>query len=223
MAIHWKTTGLLLALLGVGLVGLLHHHSTTAPGERAEPSSFYTPSPTQEAHAYAALTAPRGFGRSSECADGTCFERMPSVVPALPALKRWLAEAGLAWDENGFPSTQCKMTHIGRSVYRMITCAAAATQGNATFSVMVSSLAVEHAHALRGTRHELGVHAPRIGGTKVTLYYLGVPRPATVRFIRKELLHHPGALIGLPLPGKELLFSVAPYGRKSNGTILAPF
>jgi len=147
---------------------------------------------------------------------------MPSVVPTLPALKRWLAEAGLAWDENGFPSTQCRKSPIGHGIYRVITCAAAATQGNASFSAMVSSLGVEQAHALRGTRHELGAHAPRIGGTKLTLSYLGVPRPATVRSIRKELLHHPGALIGLPIPGRELLFSVAPYGRKANGTILAP-
>lgn len=206
MAIRWQTLILLVALIGVAGVAILHR-TPASPSEASEASSsgYYEPTATEAASAYAALSTPRAFSRTTvRCVGGLCFDRRRSLVPSISKLRGWLSEAGLAMDARWAPEPQCTQSRIRHGGYSMDMCVAIATRGRVFFLAQLSSLVVHRSGHVEGTAALLGKGPVKLGGQNIAISDFGIPRPEEEHEIAKALKEHSIALRGLPLPGVPL-------------------
>lgn len=205
MAIRWQTVVLLVALIGAGTVAILHR-APGPPTEASEESSgYYEPTATEAASAYAALSTPGTFYRTTvNCAGGVCFDRRRSLVPSISKLKGWLSEAGLTMDARWAPEPQCTQSRIRHGGYSMDMCDAIATRGRVFFLAQLSSLVLHRGGHIEGTAALLGKGPIKVGGQHIAISDFGIPRPEEEHEIAKALKEHSIALRGVPLPGVTL-------------------
>jgi hypothetical protein len=205
VVLRWQTVALFLVLIGTALVALLYHHPSPTAESSGEESAYYEPTPTQAAQAYATLTTPKGFTRTtSGCSGGICFDRLPSLVPSIPNLSHWLSEAGLTLDREWWPTPECRQGRLGHSAFFEINCAAPATRGKLVFLAQLGSLVFKRDGRFYGTRRLLGHGIPKLGGLHIALSDFGVPLPSTIKEIKETLRHNHGHLQNIPLPGEPL-------------------